>query len=52
MVVTQVMNLPFFWLPAPAVAAAAGAVVATVALGLLGTFSALGQKPAPILRAL
>jgi len=52
MVVTQVMNLQFFWLPGPAVAAAAGAVVATVALGLVGTFSALGQKPAPILRAL
>jgi putative ABC transport system permease protein len=52
LVITQVMNLPFFWLPGPAMAAAAGAVVATVALGLIGTFTALGQKPAPILRAL
>ena len=52
MVITQVMNLPFFWLPGPAMAAAGGAVVATVALGLIGTYSALGQKPAPILRAL
>ena len=52
MVITQVMNLPFFWLPGPAMAAAASAVVATVALGLIGTFTALGQKPAPILRAL
>jgi putative ABC transport system permease protein len=51
-VVTQVMNLRFFWLPGPAMAAAAGAVVATVVLGLIGTFSALGQKPAPVLRAL
>ena len=52
LVITQVMNLPFFWLPGPAMAAAASAVVATVALGLSGTFTALGQKPAPILRAL
>jgi putative ABC transport system permease protein len=52
MVITQVMNLQFFWLLGPALAAAAGAVVATVALGLVGTFTALGQKPAPILRAL
>ena len=51
-VVTQVMNLQFFWLPGPAVAAAAAAVVATVGLGLIGTFSALGQKPAPVLRTL
>jgi putative ABC transport system permease protein len=51
-VVTQVMNLQFFWLPGSAVMAAAGAVAATVALGLVGTFSALGQKPAPVLRAL
>jgi putative ABC transport system permease protein len=33
-------------------AAAAAAVVVTVALGLIGTFSALGQKPASILRNL
>ena len=32
--------------------AAVGAVVVTVALGLAGTFSALGQKPAPVLRSL
>jgi putative ABC transport system permease protein len=51
-VITQVMNLPFFWLPGAALAAAAGAVAATVALGLVGTYTALGQKPAPVLRAL
>jgi len=51
-VITRVMNLSFAWLPAPALTAAAGAVVATVALGLVGTFSALGQKPAPVLRNL
>ena len=52
MVITQVMNLPFAWLPLPALAAAAGAALATVALGLIGTFTVLGQKPAPVLRAL
>jgi putative ABC transport system permease protein len=51
-VMTEVMNLQFFWLPGPALAAAAAAVAATVGLGLIGTFTALGQKPAPVLRAL
>jgi putative ABC transport system permease protein len=32
--------------------AAIGAVAATIALGLIGTFRALGQKPAPVLRNL
>jgi putative ABC transport system permease protein len=52
MVLTQVMNLSFAWQPWPALAAAAGAVAVAVTLGLLGTWSALGQKPAPVLRAL
>jgi putative ABC transport system permease protein len=51
-VVTRLMNLPFVWLPGPSLAAAAGAVVVTVALGLLGTFTALSQKPAAVLRNL
>ena len=51
-VIRQVMNLPFTWLPGPDLAAAGGAVVVTVALGLIGTFHALGQKPAPVLRSL
>ena len=38
-VVTKLMNLSFAWLPGPALAAAAGAVAATVVLGLIGTFS-------------
>jgi putative ABC transport system permease protein len=50
--VTRLMNLPFIWLPGPSLAAAAGAIVVTVALGLLGTFTALGQKPAAVLRNL
>jgi putative ABC transport system permease protein len=52
LVVTKVMNLSFVWLPGPAAAAAAIALFVTVALGLLGTFSALGQKPAAVLRNL
>jgi putative ABC transport system permease protein len=52
LVITKVMNLPFGWLPGPALMAAAGAIVITVALGLVGTFTALGQKPAPVLRNL
>ncbi len=52
LIVTEVMHLRFAWLPLPAVVAALGALVVTVALGLLGTYSALGQKPAPVLRNL
>ena len=52
LIVAQLMHLAFVWLPLPAVAAALAAVVVTVALGLAGTFAALGQKPAPILRNL
>jgi putative ABC transport system permease protein len=52
LVITKVMNLPFVWQPGPSLLAAAGAVAATVGLGLIGTFNALGQKPAPVLRNL
>jgi putative ABC transport system permease protein len=51
-VVSDVMNLRFVWLPGPAFAAAMAALVLTVAFGLIGTLSALGQKPAPVLRSL
>ena len=52
LIVTDLMHLRFAWLPLPALAAAAAAVAVTVALGLFGTFSALGQKPASVLRNL
>ena len=52
LIVVQLMHLPFTWLPWPALAAALGAVVVTVGLGLTGTYAALGQKPAPVLRNL
>ena len=51
-VITKLMNLSFTWIPGPSVMAAIGAVAATIALGLIGTFRALGQKPAPVLRNL
>jgi putative ABC transport system permease protein len=46
------MNMPFAWLGGPALGAAAGAMAASLLLGLVGTFAALGQKPAPVLRNL
>jgi putative ABC transport system permease protein len=52
LIVSDLMHLGFSWLPLPALAAAAGAVAVTVVLGLIGTFSALGQKPASVLRNL
>ena len=52
MIVTELMNLRFTWLPVPALAATLGALIVTVALGLVGTLRALGQKPAPVLRNL
>jgi putative ABC transport system permease protein len=52
LIVTELMHLPFAWLPLPALASAAGAVAVTVVLGLIGTYSALGQKPASVLRNL
>ncbi|TMJ03030.1 MAG: FtsX-like permease family protein [Alphaproteobacteria bacterium] len=52
LVMTEVMNLAFTWLPLPAFAAALGASALTIVFGLIGTFSALGQKPAPVLRHL
>ena len=52
LVVTDVMNLSFTFLPGPALAAAFGALFVTVAFGLIGTFTALGHKPAPVLRNL
>jgi putative ABC transport system permease protein len=52
LIVSDLMHLRFSWLPWPALLAALGAVTVTVALGLIGTFNALGQKPASVLRNL
>jgi putative ABC transport system permease protein len=47
-----VMNFRFRFEPAAAGIAALTAVVLTIGLGLIGTWRALGQKPAPVLRNL
>jgi putative ABC transport system permease protein len=52
LVVEGVMTLTFVWLPGPALLAAAGALIVTLTFGLFGTFKALGQKPASVLRNL
>jgi putative ABC transport system permease protein len=52
MVVARVMNLTYVWLPGPALIAACAALGITIVFGLIGTYGALGQKPAPVLRNL
>ena len=51
-IVTDLMHFTYTWQVGPAAAAAFGALVVTVGLGLIGTFSALGRKPAQVLRNL
>jgi putative ABC transport system permease protein len=51
-VVSDLMTLPFTWHAAPALLASAIALAVTVACGLVGTFAALGRKPAAVLRSL
>jgi putative ABC transport system permease protein len=52
LVTTRVMDLAFVWLLWPALVAAGAALAITIVFGLIGTFSALSQKPAPVLRNL
>ncbi|MEQ9145999.1 MAG: FtsX-like permease family protein [Parvibaculaceae bacterium] len=51
LVVTQVMEAPWAFLPVTLAVTITGAAVITVALGLLGTWNALSAKAAPVLRA-
>jgi putative ABC transport system permease protein len=51
-VISRVMEFSFVWMALPAAATALLALIATVALGLAGTFRALGHKPAEVLRNL
>jgi len=51
-IVVDLMTLPFHWQGGPAIAAAAIAVVVTMIFGLMGTWPALGRKPAAVLRNL
>jgi putative ABC transport system permease protein len=52
LVVTRVMEFAFVWVPGRAIGAALIALFATLILGLAGTFTALGRKPAEVLRNL
>jgi putative ABC transport system permease protein len=52
LIVDELMEIDFVFLPGAAVTAVAAAVVVTVGLGLVGTWRALGEKPAPVLRNL
>jgi putative ABC transport system permease protein len=49
-VTTQVMNIPFAFAPLQALGIIMLAIVLTVGFGLVGTWRALGEKPAPVLR--
>jgi len=51
-VIGRVMHLPFVFLPWPLVICSIAAVASIVVLGLIGTFKALGQRAAPMLRNL
>ena len=51
-VVVDFMALPFHWQVGPAFAAAVSAVLLTMVFGLIGTWPALGRKPATVLRNL
>ena len=49
-VVGEVMQAPWIFLPSTLLLALLGSVAITLILGLFGTFRALGAKPAPVLR--
>jgi putative ABC transport system permease protein len=51
-IVTDLMTLPFRWQSGPSIAAAVIAVAITITFGLIGTWPALGRKPAAVLRNL
>ncbi|HVY59706.1 MAG TPA: FtsX-like permease family protein [Xanthobacteraceae bacterium] len=51
-ITVDVMSLGFIWQPGPAAFAVLGALAVTIGLGLVGTFAALGRKPASVLRNL
>lgn len=51
-VTSKIMNVTFVFDPAGAALISAGALVATIAIGLIGTWRVLGEKPARHLRSL
>jgi putative ABC transport system permease protein len=50
LVTTRVMTIPFVFAPGAAIGIVGLAVALTVGFGLIGTWRALGEKPAPVLR--
>ena len=52
LIVTRAMEFPFAFFPWQAATAALAALAVTLALGLAGTLTALGRKPAEVLRSL
>ena len=51
LVITEVMDMTFAWQPVASLIAVLVAMVLTIVLGLLGTWSSLNRKPARVLRA-
>ena len=51
-VTTQIMKVTYVFDPAGAALISAGALIATIAIGLIGTWRVLGEKPARHLRSL
>jgi putative ABC transport system permease protein len=51
-VVAEIMELPFTFLPGTALTTVVIALIITAGTGLIGTWSVLGQKAAPVLREL
>ncbi len=49
-VLTEVMGAAWIWLPGTIAMTTLISFAATVSVGLIGTWAALGQKPAPLLR--
>ncbi len=49
-VVAQIMGMPWYWLPNGVLMTALICLFVTVGAGMLGTWLALSQKPAPLLR--
>ena len=49
-IVAKVMGMPWYWLPSGAVITTLICLVVTIGAGMLGTWLALSQKPAPLLR--
>jgi putative ABC transport system permease protein len=52
LVVSRVMEFPFQWVAGSAITTALAALAITLILGLIGTYAALGRKPAEVLRNL